>query len=162
MILAVDPGLYGAFAWTDGVALAVRDMSLREDLVNGKPRKLIDEARVFARLRTARLHASVLVIEQVGGMPGQSGPAAFTFGYGVGMIVGAAQALGYRIEKVAPARWKGALGVPANKDGARARASEHWPRQAGLWPLKKHDGRAEAALIALYGWQVFGRLACSS
>jgi hypothetical protein len=31
------------------------------------------------------------------------------------------------------------------------RASELLPRFAGLWPLVKHDGRAEAALLALYG-----------
>jgi hypothetical protein len=50
--------------------------------------------------------------------------------------------------------------VPAEKDGARARASQLLPQHAGHWPLKKHDGRAEAALIALYGWrQLFREVA---
>jgi hypothetical protein len=44
-----------------------------------------------------------------------------------------------------------ALRVPAEKDGARARASQLIPAGASWWPLVKHDGRAEAALIALYG-----------
>jgi hypothetical protein len=41
--------------------------------------------------------------------------------------------------------------VPAAKDGARARASQLLPGAADQWPLVKHDGRAEAALIALWG-----------
>jgi crossover junction endodeoxyribonuclease RuvC len=41
--------------------------------------------------------------------------------------------------------------VPAGKDAARARACELLPRLADRWPLVKHHGRAEAALLALYG-----------
>ena len=41
--------------------------------------------------------------------------------------------------------------MPAAKDGARARASELIRGGAAHWPLIKHDGRAEAALIALWG-----------
>ena len=52
---------------------------------------------------------------------------------------------------VHPQRWKRELGVPAGKDGARARASQLLPQAAGQWPLKKHDGRAEAALISVFG-----------
>ena len=162
MILAVDPGLHGALAWTDGLALAVRDMPTRRQPVNGKDRLVIDEDGVAQMLRTCRIRTDTLLIEHVNGMPGQSGPAAFTFGYGVGVIVGAAKALGYRVETVAPSRWKGAMAVPADKDGARARASEAWPAYAGLWARKMDDGRAESALMALYGWQVFGRAECSS
>jgi hypothetical protein len=44
-----------------------------------------------------------------------------------------------------------ALGVPKAKDGARAMASKLFPAVATQWHLKKHDGRAEAALIALCG-----------
>jgi hypothetical protein len=42
------------------------------------------------------------------------------------------------------------VGAPAGKDGARARASQLIPSAAHHWPLKKHDGRAEAALLAFY------------
>lgn len=156
MILACDPGLHGALAWTDGNLLSVRDMPTRTVIVSGKERLAICETGVEKLLRTAQLHARWLIIEQVGGMPGQSGPAAFNFGYGVGIVTGIAQTLGYQIEKAAPSRWKGALGVPASKDGARARATDFWPRHAGLWQRKKDDGRAEAALLAWYGWQTRG------
>jgi hypothetical protein len=52
---------------------------------------------------------------------------------------------------VPPRRWKSALQVPASKDAARFRASQLLPQAAHLWPLKKHDGRAEAALLAVFG-----------
>lgn len=162
MILACDPGLHGAFAYTDGITLAVRDMPTREAIVSGKPRRAISEEGVANMLRSCRRNASILVIEQVNGMPGQSGPAAFTFGYGVGIVTGAAVALGYRIEKVAPSRWKGAMAVPADKNAARAKATTLWPGYGHLWLRKKDDGRAESAIMALYGWQVFGSEKCSS
>ena len=46
--------------------------------------------------------------------------------------------------------WQKAHKVPKGKDGSRLRASELMPRYAELWRLKKHDGRSDAALIALY------------
>lgn len=160
MILAVDPGIHGALAYYDGVVLAVRDMPTFTSKMGSRKtdRERIDEAVLWNMVRSARRNALILVIEQVGGIPGQSAPAAFTFGHGVGAIIGMAIAAGYRIERVAPASWKSALRVPADKRAARARASELLPAYSGLWPLQKHDGRAESAMIALWGWQVFGTL----
>ena len=160
MILAVDPGLSGAFAFYDGTALSVRDMPTYTAVagVRKTNRKFIDEAGVLRTLSSVRLVAEILVMEQVGGIPGQSAPAAFTFGYGVGVVLTAARCAGYRIERVAPATWKSALKVPADKRASRARASEMLPSHSGLWQRQKDDGRAEAAMLALYGWQVFGDL----
>ncbi len=160
MILACDPGIHGAFAYFDGTALAVRDMPTFTTKMGKRntDRERIDEARLWTMIRSARREASVFVIEQVGGIPGQSAPAAFTFGHGVGAAVGMAIAAGYQIERVAPSQWKSALRVPADKRAARARASELLPAYSELWPLQKHDGRAESSMMALWGWQVFGRL----
>jgi hypothetical protein len=52
--------------------------------------------------------------------------------------------------------------VPKAKDGARARASQLLPAGVQLWPLVKHDGRAEAALLALYGVRQLGGAAAFS
>jgi hypothetical protein len=43
--------------------------------------------------------------------------------------------------------------VQKGKDASRARASELLPAYSHLWQRKRDDGRAEAALIALYGWR---------
>jgi hypothetical protein len=75
------------------------------------------------------------------------------FGYGesFGLVRGvlAARAVPYTL--VTPVTSKRSLQVPKAKDGARARASQLLPASAHLWPLKHHHGRAEAALLALYG-----------
>lgn len=60
---------------------------------------------------------------------------------------------------VTPQVSKKALAAPAAKDGARARASQLLPAHAQLWPLKKHDGRAESAMIAVFGLRELGALA---
>lgn len=41
--------------------------------------------------------------------------------------------------------------MTADKAAARHRASQLWPGLADSFALVKHDGRAEAALIALHG-----------
>jgi len=156
MILAADPGLYGALALWDPEtqALTISDLPFTEKKVRGAKalRKVQDEALMVAAVETFRfMGATVFVIERVGGMPGQSAPAAFNFGYGCGVLVTAARAAGLRIERVEPSVWKAALRVPRDKNAARARASDMMPTHAHLWPLKKHDGRAEAALLARYG-----------
>ena len=160
MILACDPGLSGALAVYDGKSLDVRDMPTFTAKAGARQtdRKFIDEANAVRMIQNCRRGASIFLIEQVGGIPGQSAPAAFTFGYGVGVVLTAARCAGYRIERVAPATWKSALKVPADKRAARARASELLPAYSGLWARQKDDGRAEAAMLALYGWQVFGSL----
>jgi crossover junction endodeoxyribonuclease RuvC len=83
--------------------------------------------------------------------PGQGVSSTFAFGRAYGIVIGILVALGTPMTFVSPAKWKRALGVPSVKDGARARASQLLPQASSRWPLKRHDGRAEAALLALYG-----------
>jgi hypothetical protein len=52
---------------------------------------------------------------------------------------------------ITPQTWQKAMGVSGGKDGARARAMELFPYQMDFFKLKKHDGRADAALIACWG-----------
>lgn len=153
MIVACDPGLKGAFAFYRPHMQTLRIVAM-PTYANGKGKTTIDDHAILTLLTTASLDDSAtLVIENVGGMPGQSAPAAFNFGYGVGGIVMCARALKWRIERVTPATWKAALRVPRDKQSARIRASELLPKHADLWPLKGDDGKAEAALLALYGEQ---------
>lgn len=160
MIIGCDPGLTGALAFYDGRELRLVDMPTRTATVNRKDRRVLNEQGVIGALQTFQIMgAEILVIEQVNGMPGQSGPAAFTFGYGVGVVTGVALTIGLKIERVAPASWKSALGLKtADKDSAREKAAETFPASAGLFARKKDDGRAEAALIAWWGWKTRGTL----
>lgn len=157
MIVSCDPGLDGAFARYD---VLMNDLIIVPMPVyaNGKGKRTIDDAGIETQLRAWNDIDVTLVIENVGGVPGQSAPGSFNFGYGVGAIIMCARMLKWRIERVSPGTWKSALRVPRDKQEARARASELMPAFSHLWPLKGHDGRAESALLALYGEQVLRRV----
>lgn len=154
-ILGVDPGCYGALAlMVDGKLVDVEDMPIFS-IRRGKT----DKAEVAGtELAGFMLMAKpdIVVIEQVGGLPGQSAPAAFNFGRAAGAVEYTAKALVYRVEFVAPVTWKKALRVNEGKDGSRAMASRLWPDAADYFKRKKDDGRAEAALIAEWGRRNFG------
>ena len=67
------------------------------------------------------------------------------------VILGVCSALRIPVSLVTPSKWKRDMGLTADKDQARARAAQLWPGAAKQFARKKDDGRAEAALIALWG-----------
>jgi crossover junction endodeoxyribonuclease RuvC len=160
-ILACDPGLAGAFAlWEpERDALKVTAMPvLKRELADGKLKTVLDEPEVVALLAVfAGVGARDFFLEEVMGAPGQSGPAMFNFGYGVGVVYAAALAAGLTVHRVPSSVWKPAMKAPKDKKAARHRAGELLPRQRHLWPLAGDDGKAEAAMLALYGARKLGR-----
>lgn len=156
-IVGIDPGLSGALAFYDSLGLITEDMPTLEFARGGKSKRDLD---LQALAHLIRVHGPVhAYVEQVGAMPGQGVSSMFAFGKTYGGILGVLAALKVPVTLVPPQRWKKVLGVPAGKDGARARASQLIPAHAAQWPLKKHDGRAEAAMLALYGIRSFERIA---
>lgn len=154
IVIGIDPGLKGAIARLDTTAgtLDVQDVPTFELKRNNKTKREIDY-HSLARLvdDMAKEAGTRIVIELVGAMPGQGVSSMFAFGKAFGVLIGVSAATFCPIEFVTPAVWKKAMGVTASKDGARARASMLFPQQAHLWARVKDDGRAESALIALYG-----------
>jgi len=151
MIIGVDPGLSGAVATLilHAKYLSISDMPTFELTRNGKKKREIDCSHL-AGIFEGDCVPDVW-LEQVGAMPGQGTSSMFAFGQTVGIIKGIVATLQYPLHLVTPQVWKKALKVPADKDGARLVASRLMPWAADEWLLKKHDGRAEAALIAYYG-----------
>lgn len=145
--LGVDPGLTGAIAFYYSHypdLIAVEDMPV----IGGE----ISCADLAARINMVRPDAAI--IELVASRPGQSVSAMFKFGKGFGQVIGVCQALKIPTHFVAPQRWKKHFRLSADKDDSRRRATEYWPDRPELFAKKKHDGRAEAALIARYGSEV--------
>ncbi len=155
MILGVDPGLNGALAFLDVAAgsLTIHDMPTIEAGVRSK--RVVDESTLARLIDPAAANAAF--IEKVGAMPGNGAVSMFGFGVSYGLVRGVVAANLIPVTLVPPQTWKSKLGVPASKEGARARASQLLPAFSHLWPLAKHDGRAEAALIAYYGAVHAGR-----
>lgn len=165
-IIGIDPGLSGALAiyQPDSGTLRIEDVPthtlFKAKTGGGKKAKAYVDLIALANIVDGWIGAAnkspLVVIEQVGSMPGQGVASCFDFGRTTGILMGVCAAHFLRIEQVPPSVWKRVLKVPAAKDGARARASQLLPRHSHYWPRVKDDGRAEAALIALYGAQTFG------
>jgi crossover junction endodeoxyribonuclease RuvC len=149
-ILGIDPGLSGALALlTSGGELIVRDVPCFVTDRGGKSKRQADLRSLVDIIR--RMRPTYAVIERVGAMPGQGVTSMFAFGRVAGQIDGVIAALEIPVSYAAPLIWRKALAVPPGKDGSRLRASELMPAYSEIWRRKKDDGRAEAALIALWG-----------
>lgn len=155
--LGIDPGLSGALALydpTDG-SLEIADIPV----LQLKSKRIIDEYALARRIDCWSSRVREVWLELVGVRPGEGAVGAFSFGKGYGVIRGVCAANFLTIMDVTPQSWKAALRVKGDKDESRLVASRLLPRYAHNWTLKKHDGRAEAALIALYGAQQHERAA---
>jgi len=161
-ILGVDPGLSGCMAMLHKGAVDVFDIPTTTRTVNKKEKRQIDPYQLSAWLEIQRPLIKFAVVEQVGAMPSRGKPgsparamgvtSAFNFGFTTGCIHGIIAACGIEIRTVPPQVWKRKYGLLGqNKDASRGEASRRFPQFTHLWQLKKHDGRAEAALLALYG-----------
>jgi crossover junction endodeoxyribonuclease RuvC len=152
--LGIDPGVNGALAILDeaGNCRGVLDMPTLA-AVGSKSRRVIDGPALIRWLGKLPVGRTIAVLEEVSSMPRDGHVGAFAFGRSYGIIETALAAARIPFRTVRPQVWKKAMGVLADKDQARQRASQLIPSGAHHWPLKKHDGRAEAALIAQYGRQ---------
>jgi crossover junction endodeoxyribonuclease RuvC len=152
LFIGIDPGLHGAIAIynTEGVCpLHVRDIPVHELTVNGKKRLQIDKHELSLMLKGYQ--GARAFVEDVHSMPKQGVASSFKFGFVAGCIQQAVVDAVFELRLVQPNVWKRRFNLTDDKDASRARASELLPAHAHLWPLKKHDGRAEAVLLALYG-----------
>lgn len=152
IVLGVDIGLNGAVAMLDedGELIAVEDMPCLPAGPAG--RSAIDAPRLANIVRKTR--AARAFVEYVSARPGEGPVGAFSFGRSLGLIEGVLAAYGLPVTFLTPATWKRAAGVPPgaeNKDLARTRAMERWPRHAELFRRKCDVDRAEACLIGATG-----------
>ena len=142
-ICGIDPGMSGAVAF----------YFLKEQAINSydmpKVAKSVDAAALCSLLEI--MQPDIAVLEQVASRPGQSAPAMFNFGVGFGVIQGVLSARGIPTHLVSPQRWKRHFRLDSDKEKSRELALRLWPARSDLFSLKKHEGRAEAALIARYG-----------
>ncbi len=150
-VLGIDIGIQGAIATLDqsGVLLDISDMPVLSD--GPKGRRAINAPLLAAII--FKSHANHAFVEGVWARPGEGAVGAFAFGRARGVIEGVLAAAGVPCTFIAPASWKRAVGLAPgrNKDASRAFAVRRWPSQAEFFRLKKHDGRADACLIAIAG-----------
>ena len=142
-IMGCDPGVSGAISFyfpSHPENIAVYEMPSV-----GKEVNCPELAALIKQYRP-----NVAIIEHVHSFPGQGVSSSFNFGASYGMLRGVVAALGVPIKLVAPVKWKKFFNLSRDKDESRRLAILNWPT-CEHFSRKKDDGKAEAALLALYG-----------
>lgn len=143
-VLGIDPGsVSAAYAYLD------TEDPFSPPEVGDVPvvNKMVD-AVSFAKI-VADNRPDAVIIETVGSMPKQGVSSSFRFGMGCGLLRGVIHGANIPLHEVTPAKWKGHFRLDSDGEKSRARALALYPETEGL-NLKKHHGRAEALLLALY------------
>jgi crossover junction endodeoxyribonuclease RuvC len=143
-ICGIDPGLSGAVAFFFPSApghVATEDMPV----VAGE----VDCATLAARI--LQMGPAFAVVERVASMPKQGVASTFKFGASYGAVRGVLAALQIRTHLVAPAVWKKHFRLDSDKEKSRALALRLFAASPEHFSRKKDHGRAEAALLAVYG-----------
>lgn len=150
--LGIDPGLSGALALYDPLTdeLIIKDMPTFTKKVGGKQKRILDLYGLANIIDPYVPHIKKAIVEQVGAAPGQGVTSMFSFGFSAGcaQMVVAANFIPMTTEL--PQIWKKAMRLGKGKDAARQEASRLLPRHSEKWARVKDDGRAEAALLAVY------------
>jgi crossover junction endodeoxyribonuclease RuvC len=156
LTVGVDPGLTGALAIlsTDGALELLADLPIIRD----RSLAWIDGSELQSLILGAlQGRGAAAIVERVSAMPKQGVASSFQFGVGFGSVLSVLQALHIRIEFVTAAVWKRSYGLSRDKHASLHKARLMFP--AAELHLAKHDGRAEALLIAEYGRRTFTRSA---
>jgi crossover junction endodeoxyribonuclease RuvC len=160
IVLGIDPGLSGALAVVDTTAvevLSVHDMPVFAPKKGKRTLDLHELVRIVS-LASVVFGAETAAIEDVHTRPVvvngkvvrgvvSEGQLMEAFGAAKGIVV----AVGYRLHLARPSQWKPALGLTKDKALSRRKASLLFPGAAHYFARVKDDGRAEAALLAMYG-----------
>jgi crossover junction endodeoxyribonuclease RuvC len=151
IILGVDPGIRGGLAVVsgdNGVGIVIDAIDIATIGVGARERVDVAAIRNWILLH----QPSFALIERAQAMPKQGASSGFKYGRAVGALEAAITLSATPMEIIEPSVWKRALHLPGkDKEAARQRAIELFPRAHALLARKKDHGRAEAALIALYG-----------
>lgn len=155
-ILGVDPGAAGALALLngdDGRLVEVRDMPVHQVTIGKTKRKRVDLHGLVDIVRSwALCYGPRAFVEEVHSSPMDGPVGAFAFGEAFGAVKTAIAGANIPMVLVRPQEWKTHHRlIGKDKDDSRRLASQLLPAAASNWARKMDDGRAEAALIALYG-----------
>lgn len=153
IICGIDPGFSGAvvFYCPKRNLLEIHDMPTMKD---PKGRTIVNMPALYDLLNPCGEDVRA-VVEFVASRPGQAAGATFRFGQGYGAIQMALAAHQVPVQYVTPAKWKKYFGLSKNKGSSRGLAIQRFPQVSDKFSRVKDDGRAEAALIALYGKENF-------
>ena len=149
--MGVDVGILGGIAVLDnGKLVAVYDMPTVDVPYKNKTRKEVDPFGLHKIL--FENNPDRIVVESVNAFKGQGVTSMFRFGESFGIVKGVAASYVFRdhLIFVKPQAWKRKMNLlKTEKDDARILCLEMFASNKEWFKLKKHSGRADAALIAM-------------
>jgi Holliday junction resolvasome RuvABC endonuclease subunit len=153
-VLGVDPGIRGGLAVveiTDGAAPAlVECIDIPVTGVGAKER--VDGLAIRTWIKTHQPDRAA--IERAQAMPKQGASSGFKYGRAVGALEAVLTLCEIPLTIIEPTAWKKFHHLRGgDKEGSRQRALQIFPAAHTLLARRMDHGRAEAALIALYGAQ---------
>jgi crossover junction endodeoxyribonuclease RuvC len=150
-IIGIDPGIHGGLAIVriemNGAASQLVD-AIDIPVIGVGAKERVDTLSIRDWIRQhAPQHA---VIERAQAMPKQGASSGFKYGRAVGSIEAVIECCEIPLTIIEPTAWKKFHQLRGgDKEAGRQRARQLFPGAHELLALKKHHGRAEAALIAL-------------
>ena len=147
-VLGVDPGLQGALATWNGKQLVIMDVPIMKARARGNEVNLPALADVMHRLAPF----NIAYVERNSVRPEEGISSAQKNGLVAGILLGCAAMCCRQINRPTPNQWKKVMKLTKDKEYSRTRAIEEFPDYYDLFSRKKDHGRAEAALLALYGY----------
>jgi hypothetical protein len=139
LILGIDPGKSGAFALLDCDEMGVATYDMPGTL-DEKLALIADIGKVKCAWLERPFFPRMIGIKN-----------AVTIAVAYGELKACLFFAGVPTFEVDPSAWKKTMRLSTDKNASRALASQYFPDSADQWARVKDDGRAEAALIALYG-----------
>ena len=152
IVLGIDPGIRGFLAIVTGNAGEIGTLldAIDIPLIGSGARERVDVAAVRDFVRQHQ--PDLALIERAQAMPRQGSSSGFKYGRAAGALEATVVLCAVPIEVVEATAWKHFWKLPPkDKERSRQRALELFPAAHALLNLKKHHGRAEAALIGFYG-----------
>ncbi len=148
IVLGVDPGLQGALATWDGIVLHVEDIPIVKARTRGNEVNL----PAFADLVRKLAPFDAAYVERNSSRPHEGISSARKGGLVEGIILGCVMVYREKITRVAPTQWKKVMKLTKDKEYSITRVIELFPTYHHFFSRKKDHNRAEAALLALYGY----------
>ena len=152
IIFGIDPGVSGAISLLeDKKVIEVYEMPTM--IIGKKNKRQVNGAQVAKIIKNNldKKKPTVVIVEQVGAMPGQGVTSMFNFGQSFGVIKGVCAALTLSIFFVRPSKWKKHFDLlKTNKEASRTKAIEIYPEISDKIRRKKDSNKADAILIARF------------
>lgn len=149
IIMGVDPGSKGGLSIIKNCSNKLPKIIFfkRMPVVSIYGKKIVDTLKICGDLSKYKI--DIAIIEKVHAMPRQGVTSSFQFGRSFGGIESLCYIFAKRVDYVAPAVWKKAIGLGSSKKDSLDMARLKFGNQ-DVWKIKSNDGIAEASLLTLY------------